>query len=95
LNIKGNTFIVFGVLCIGAALQAWFTYPETCGKTIEEIELLFAKDAVPAWKTKKRGSRLEAEIQAVLERKDRGEEIHAEAHVDPEKSAVAAVSSKV
>lgn len=25
LNIKGNIFIVFGVLCLAAAVQAWFT----------------------------------------------------------------------
>ncbi|OTB06624.1 hypothetical protein M426DRAFT_9402 [Hypoxylon sp. CI-4A] len=70
LNIKYKVFIIFGVLCVGAAIQAWFTYPETCGKTIEEIETLFAKGAPPAWKTKKGGSRLEAEVEAVLHRKD-------------------------
>ncbi|KAI1082800.1 general substrate transporter [Whalleya microplaca] len=82
LNIKYQVFIVFGVLCIGAAIQAWFTYPETCGKTIEEIELLFAKGAPLAWRTQKGGSRLDAQIQAVLERKERGEEIHVEVHPD-------------
>ncbi|KAI1253095.1 hypothetical protein MGN70_005303 [Eutypa lata] len=93
LNIKGNIFIIFGVLCIGSAVQAFLTYPETCGKTIEEVELLFAKGAMPAWKTKKGGSRLDAEIQAVLERKERGEDVHAETHVDPEKSIVAATTT--
>ncbi|OTA53624.1 general substrate transporter [Hypoxylon sp. EC38] len=87
LNIKYKVFIIFGVLCIGAAIQAWLTYPETCGKTIEEIELLFAKGAPPAWKTKKGGSRLEAEIQAVLNRKERGEEVHAAVHPELEKTA--------
>ena len=43
--------------------------PETCQKTIEEVELMFAKGAPPAWKTRKGESRLEAEIQAVIERK--------------------------
>lgn len=93
LNIKGNIFNIFGVLCIGSAVQAFLTYPETCGKTIEEVELLFAKGAMPAWKTKKGGSRLDAEIQAVLERKERGEDVHAETHVDPEKSIVAATTT--
>ncbi|KAH7023138.1 general substrate transporter [Ilyonectria destructans] len=72
LNIKANIFIVFGVLCLAAAVQAWFTYPETCGKTIEEVEELFRKGAMPAWKTKKGGSRLEAEVAAVQEAKDKG-----------------------
>ncbi len=93
LNIKGNIFIIFGVLCLGSAVQAFLTYPETCGKTIEEIEVLFAKGAMPAWRTKKGGSRLDAEIQAVLERKERGEDVHIESHVDPEKSGIAAAAS--
>lgn len=35
--------VIFGVLCFGAAIQAFLSYPETAGKTIEEVELLFAK----------------------------------------------------
>lgn len=54
----------------------WLTqvsrYPETCGKTIEEIEQLFRKGAIPAWRTKKGGSRLEAEVRAVQEAQDKG-----------------------
>jgi MFS family permease len=68
INIKWNLFIVFGVLCMCAA--AWFFafYPETCGKTLEEVELMFSKDGPKPWKTKKGESRLQAEIQAVLEK---------------------------
>jgi hypothetical protein len=72
-NITYKIFIIFGVLCLGAAVQAFFTYPETCGKTIEEIELLFSKDGPRAWKTKPGGSRLDAEIEAVIERKTHGD----------------------
>lgn len=68
-NIMYKLFLIFGVLCFAAALQAWLTYPETCGKTLEEIELLFAADAPPAWKTKPGGSRIEAEIERVRARK--------------------------
>ncbi|KAI1434521.1 general substrate transporter [Xylaria sp. CBS 124048] len=78
LNIQYKIFIIFGVLCFGSAIQAFLSYPETCGKTIEEIELLFAKGAPPPWKTKKGGSRLEAEVQAVLERQRVGETGHGE-----------------
>ena len=42
-NIEWRLFIIFGVLCFGAAAQAYVSYPETAGKTIEEIELLFSK----------------------------------------------------
>ncbi|KAH7162938.1 hypothetical protein B0J13DRAFT_580323 [Dactylonectria estremocensis] len=54
------------------AVQLRSNYPETCGKSIEEVELLFVKGAMPAWKTKKGGSRLEAEVAAVQEAKDKG-----------------------
>ncbi|PKS10609.1 hypothetical protein jhhlp_002363 [Lomentospora prolificans] len=69
-NIKYKTFIIFGVLCIGAAAQAWISYPETCGKTIEEVEELFAEGGPRPWHTKKGESRLDAEIQAVIEKKN-------------------------
>ena len=78
LNIKYKIFIIFGVLCVGSAVQTYFTYPETCGKTIEEVELMFAKGGPKAWRTKKGESRLEAEIQAVIDRKTQGGE-HEEA----------------
>lgn len=68
-NITYKTFIIFGVLCFAAAVQAFLTYPETCGKTIEEIEELFSAGGPKPWKTKPGGSRLDAEIEAVRERK--------------------------
>ncbi|KAJ2890584.1 hypothetical protein MKZ38_001650 [Zalerion maritima] len=66
-NITYKLFIIFGVLCICAAVQAFFTYPETCGKTIEEIEELFRPGGPLPWKTKKGGSRLDAEIERVAQ----------------------------
>ncbi|KAH7095904.1 general substrate transporter [Paraphoma chrysanthemicola] len=65
LNIRWRLFVVFGTLCLAAAIQFWFTYPETCGKTIEEIEVLFSDNGPRAWKTKKGHSRLEEEVGAV------------------------------
>ncbi|KAJ4296620.1 hypothetical protein N0V90_006668 [Kalmusia sp. IMI 367209] len=66
LNIRWKLFIVFGVMCVAAAVQFYFTYPETCGKTIEEIEVMFSKDGPHAWKTNKGHSRLDQEVQAVV-----------------------------
>ena len=40
-NISWKTFIVFGSLCMGAVIQFYFTYPETGGKSLEEVEVLF------------------------------------------------------
>jgi hypothetical protein len=72
-NILWKTFIVFGVLCFGAAAQFYFTYPETCRKTIEEIEILFSPGGPHPWNTKPGDSRLEAEIVAVSEALVKGE----------------------
>ncbi|MCJ1359423.1 MAG: hypothetical protein MMC33_009425 [Icmadophila ericetorum] len=68
-NISWKTFIIFGVLCFGAAVQAFLTYPETAGKSIEEIEFLFSKNGPRPWKTKVGDSRLDAAIEEVRERK--------------------------
>lgn len=90
-NITYKTFLIFGVLCFGAAVQAFFTYPETCGKTLEEIEVLFSAEGPRPWHTKPGGSRLDAEIEAVKDRKAHGEAAHFEggldvgAHADEEK----------
>ncbi|KAH3918551.1 hypothetical protein HBH56_038120 [Parastagonospora nodorum] len=73
LNIRWRLFIVFGALCLGGAIQFWFTYPETCGKTIEEIEVLFSNGGPPAWKTKKGDSRLHDEMAAVSNAKAKEE----------------------
>ena len=62
-NISWKLFIIFGVLCVGAAIQAFLTYPETAGKTIEEIEMLFSKGAVKPGKTKPGNSLLDAKIE--------------------------------
>ena len=64
-NISWKLFIIFGILCFGAAVQAFFTYPETAGKTLEEIELLFNDQAVKPWKTKPGQSLLDAKIEEV------------------------------
>jgi len=68
-NISYKTFIIFGVLCFGSAVQTFFTYPETAGKTLEEIEWMFSKEGPKAWHTRVGESRLDAEIEAVKEKK--------------------------
>ena len=67
-NISWKTFIIFGVLCFGASVQAYFTYPETANKSLEEIEFMFSKGGPKPWQTKVGESRLDAEIAAVRER---------------------------
>ena len=66
-NISWKTFIIFGVLCLGAAVQAFLTYPETAGKSLEEIEILFSRGGPRPWKTRVGESRLDAEIERLNE----------------------------
>ncbi len=68
-NIRGALFFVFGALCILGAIQFYFTYPETCGKTLEEIEEMFATGGPHAWKTKPGDSRLDRLVETAKERR--------------------------
>lgn len=68
INIKWGMFIVFGVMCLLAAIQFYFTYPETCNKSLEEIEEMFAPGGPKPWKTKKGGSKLDVMISEVVEK---------------------------
>jgi hypothetical protein len=43
-------------------------YPETCGKTLEEIEEMFNKGGPRPWKTRKGESKLDALIEQVREK---------------------------
>ncbi len=49
-----RTFIMFGVLCFDAAVQAFVAYP----KSLEEIEAMFSQGEPKPWKTKLGGLHL-------------------------------------
>lgn len=66
-NISWKTFIVFGVLCLGAAVQFFFSYPETGRKSLEEIEVMFRKGGPKPWKTKLGESKLDERATTVAE----------------------------
>jgi hypothetical protein len=69
-NIIWRTYIIFGVFCFGGVVHSFFMFPETCGKTLEEIDALF-EQGVPAWKSDKVHSKLDDRIHE-LEEKDHG-----------------------
>ncbi|CAN9219337.1 unnamed protein product [Alternaria alternata] len=73
INIKWGLFVVFGVLCVLASIQFFFTYPETCGKTLEEIEVLFSKEGPHAWQTKKGSSHLAQDVENVAAAQAKGD----------------------
>jgi hypothetical protein len=50
VNIKWKAYLIFGVFSFAMAVHAFFLFPETAGKTLEEVEAMFL-DKTPAWKT--------------------------------------------
>lgn len=58
VNIRWKTYIVFGVFCLCMLIHTFFMFPETAGKTLEEVELMFEDPkgirgiGTPAWKTR-------------------------------------------
>lgn len=68
-------FIVFGAMCLLAAVHFYFTYPETSNKTLEEIEEMFAPGGPKPWKTKPGHSKLDALIEEAQERNLRMEDV--------------------
>ena len=51
VNIKWRAYLIFGVFSVAMAIHSFFFFPETAGKTLEEVEdMFFAKQ--PAWKTR-------------------------------------------
>lgn len=69
-NISWKIFIIFGVLCFAASVQAYVSYPETAGKTIEEIQLLFEPGALKPWKTRPGESLLDEKVQVIAQKPD-------------------------
>lgn len=49
-NIKWKVYILFGVFCAAMTIHVFFLFPETSGKSLEQIEDIFLEGA-PAWKT--------------------------------------------
>nr|SIP56004.1 putative Sugar Porter [Yarrowia alimentaria] len=49
-NINWKTYIIFGVFCVVMMIHVFLMFPETKGKSLEEIDIMWAAN-VPAWKT--------------------------------------------
>lgn len=49
-NITWQTYFIFASCCVATAIMVFFFYPETKGKTLEEVEQMW-ESGVPAWKS--------------------------------------------
>lgn len=63
-NIQWRTYIIFGVFCFVMTIHIFFMYPETKGKTLEEIDILFDSDIKP-WKSGQVKSNFESKVETV------------------------------
>ncbi|KAG5982300.1 hypothetical protein E4U55_002072 [Claviceps digitariae] len=54
-NIQWKSYIIFGVFCIVMTAHAFFTYPETAQKSLEEMDQLFDQN-IHAWRSNKSGT---------------------------------------
>lgn len=58
VNIQWRTYLIFGVFCVSMFIHVFFLFPETAGKTLEEVEGIFLDPdgikniGTPAWKTR-------------------------------------------
>ncbi|KAF9204427.1 hypothetical protein BGZ59_001042, partial [Podila verticillata] len=50
-NIQYRTYYIFAGFCVAMTIHVFFMFPETKGRTLEEMDELFNSD-VPAWKTR-------------------------------------------
>lgn len=72
-NIKWKTYAVFGVFNVCMFLHVLFVFPETAGKTLEEVEGIFEDPdgiryiGTPAWKTRVKAAAMTAAEKGDLE----------------------------
>ncbi|KAK3818949.1 MAG: glucose transporter [Benniella sp.] len=62
-NIQYKTYFIFAAFCVAMTIHVFFMFPETKGRTLEEMDELF-NSHVPAWKTRSQpDSHLERDIE--------------------------------
>ncbi|KAJ6098979.1 hypothetical protein N7467_000514 [Penicillium canescens] len=66
-NIQWKIYCVFGTFCLVAAIHVFLLFPETCGKSLEEIDEVFNNQSIWAFKTRSEPSRFAADIEQAKE----------------------------
>jgi len=70
-NITWKTYIVFGVFCAVMTIHIALTYPETQGKSLEEIDRLFESNVKP-WRSNTIPSQFGERIAHVVQKQAAG-----------------------
>ncbi|THX91470.1 general substrate transporter [Aureobasidium pullulans] len=83
-NIQWRTYIIFGVFCFAMTIHIFFMFPETHGKTLEEIDVLFDAN-IPPWKSSQVKSRFSERVDTVIRKGSVTE--HVENEADDKKSS--------
>lgn len=63
-NIQWKSYIIFGCFTVAMTIHVFLAFPETAGKTLEEVDEIF-QSGVPAWKTRPGSSRSDQDIEAL------------------------------
>ena len=69
VNIQWKTYVVFACFCFAMTVHVFFCFPETAGKTLEEVESMFLDPAMKPWKTKIQTLKVRQEEQGYLDEK--------------------------
>lgn len=78
VNIRWKTYLIFGAFSFAMALHVFFCFPETAGKTLEEVEGSLKENQSP-WRTAVKNQNLESEAEGSIQiqKKEKGS-IHVE-----------------
>lgn len=60
-NIQWKTYMIFGTFCAVMTVYVFLLYPETTGKSLEEIDFVF-EARVPAWRSAEVGGTFEDRV---------------------------------
>lgn len=79
-NIVWKTYIIFGVFCLAMTVHIFFTYPETAGRTLEEIDLVFDTNTPPWRSSTLAANAFEERLEQVRQQKKEGPAAAASVH---------------
>lgn len=87
-NIQWKVYILFGVFCAAMFIHVFFLFPETAGKSLEDVEQMFTDPkgfkylGTPAWRTHVVKRTLDSDV--FEEKEKHHEEVHHERSSDEE-----------